>query len=140
MSLIVSCATKEPTIQSNEVLTPEASIAAEPKSVNTFLKGTLLEGFIGQSIESALHSSDMMYYSVAQDKAYLARINEKVSWTNPRNGHTGTITITREGVSSAGSYCREFHQKITIHDESADAYGTACQQPDGLWRIVGTSQ
>lgn len=31
---------------------------------------------------------------------------------------------------------REFTQQITVNGKTEDAYGTACRQPDGSWKIV----
>lgn len=35
------------------------------------------------------------------------------------------------------SYCREFTRPVNVGGQLEDAYGTACLQPDGSWRIVG---
>ncbi len=35
-----------------------------------------------------------------------------------------------------GQYCREFQQTVTIGGKTEEAYGTACRQPDGSWKIV----
>jgi hypothetical protein len=40
--------------------------------------------------------------------------------------------ISREKVAS----CREYTKKIVIDGKEARAYGTACLQNDGSWRIV----
>ena len=32
--------------------------------------------------------------------------------------------------------CREFQQTITVGGRTETAYGTACRQPDGDWKIV----
>lgn len=34
------------------------------------------------------------------------------------------------------SYCREFQSTIIVNGRPAPAYGIACLQPDGSWRIV----
>ena len=36
----------------------------------------------------------------------------------------------------SGDYCRDFNQKIIIDGVERNAYGKACLQPDGSWRIV----
>ncbi|MDR3424825.1 MAG: glycine zipper 2TM domain-containing protein [Alphaproteobacteria bacterium] len=36
----------------------------------------------------------------------------------------------------AGTYCREYSQEIDVGGQTQEAYGTACLQPDGSWRIV----
>ena len=38
--------------------------------------------------------------------------------------------------STQGQYCREFQRDIIIDGKPERAYGTACLQPDGTWKIV----
>jgi hypothetical protein len=38
--------------------------------------------------------------------------------------------------ASNGEYCREFTQTVSVGGRAQEAYGTACRQPDGSWRIV----
>jgi hypothetical protein len=33
-------------------------------------------------------------------------------------------------------YCREFQSTIKIGNRAQPAYGTACQQPDGTWKVI----
>lgn len=35
-----------------------------------------------------------------------------------------------------GTYCREYQQTVTVGGRLQDSYGTACQQPDGSWKIL----
>jgi surface antigen len=35
-----------------------------------------------------------------------------------------------------GSYCREYTQELRVGNQVREAYGTACLQPDGTWRVV----
>ncbi len=35
-----------------------------------------------------------------------------------------------------GAYCREYQQPVVIGGVSRKSYGTACQQPDGTWKIL----
>jgi hypothetical protein len=37
---------------------------------------------------------------------------------------------------SLGEHCREYQSSSTIDGRAQPTYGTACQQPDGTWRIV----
>jgi hypothetical protein len=62
-------------------------------------------------------------------------------WQTP--GASGTVTAPPPGaptVAPVGSTgrpeCREFQQTITINGKTEKAYGTACRQADGTWRIV----
>ena len=35
-----------------------------------------------------------------------------------------------------GTYCREYQQTVEIGGQRQNSYGTACQQPDGSWKIL----
>lgn len=37
---------------------------------------------------------------------------------------------------SLGRYCREYQSNVVIGGVPRSSYGTACLQPDGVWRIV----
>ena len=37
----------------------------------------------------------------------------------------------------ASTYCREYQHTVTIDGKQEKAYGTACRQPDGSWKIQG---
>jgi surface antigen len=58
------------------------------------------------------------------------------SWRNPDSGNYGTITPQPAYQSSGGGYCREFQQTVTVGGRQESAYGTACRQPDGTWKVV----
>lgn len=38
--------------------------------------------------------------------------------------------------ASNGQYCREYQTTIRVGGHYEDSYGTACQQPDGSWRVA----
>ena len=63
-----------------------------------------------------------------------APIGEPIIWN--QNGRWGKVTTVREGQTSDGRPCREFQQEVTISGRLEQAYGTACQQPDGAWKVV----
>jgi surface antigen len=46
------------------------------------------------------------------------------------------VTPVRTYQSASGQYCREYQQTITVGGQMHQAYGTACRQPDGNWKIV----
>src|SRR5258705_6199691 len=95
--------------------------------------GALLGGFAG----NALDQRDKRLAAEAQQKALeTAPTGKPVAWTNPDSGHTGTITPTRTYQSGSG-YCREFQNDVVIGGKSEKAYGTACRQPDGSWKVQG---
>lgn len=61
-------------------------------------------------------------------------IGVPVAWTT--GPVTGTLTPVREGYGPAGEYCREFQKDVQIGGRTERAYGTACLQPDGSWRLI----
>ena len=98
--------------------------------------GTLLGAFVGSSIGKSLDATDQAQAQQAANRAYAAPVGEAINWNNPETGNRGTITTTRAGVSQSGAYCREFQQNIVVGGRTERAMGTACQQPDGAWKIV----
>ncbi|HSK38636.1 MAG TPA: RT0821/Lpp0805 family surface protein [Arenibaculum sp.] len=98
--------------------------------------GTLLGAFLGGEVGRSLDRADQAYAQQAASRAYYAPIGETVTWANPNSGNGGTITTTREGRTGSGSYCREYQQTITVGGRTEQAFGTACQQADGSWKIV----
>ncbi len=64
---------------------------------------------------------------------------QSANWTNPDNNHRGAVTPLRTFKSETGQDCREFQRLITIADQTGFAYGTACRQPNGTWRVVSTT-
>lgn len=53
---------------------------------------------------------------------------------------TGAMAQAFQGDGDPnGSYCREYTQKVIVGGVKRDSYGTACQQPDGAWKIMTNS-
>ena len=83
-----------------------------------------------------LNEAQERAHEAAQVQATTAPIGETIHWQD--GGASGAVTAVREGTSTLGRYCREFQQAVTIGGHTEQAYGTACQQPDGAWEIVST--
>ena len=98
--------------------------------------GVLIGGLIGSEIGRSMDEQDRMKANEAVMEAHQAPLGETIVWNNPDSGHSGTVTPVRDGSTSSGLYCREFQQTITVGGRTETAYGTACRQPDGTWRIV----
>lgn len=98
--------------------------------------GTLIGAFVGSEVGKTLDRADRMYMGQAEQRAYSAPIGQNIQWNNPESGNYGTITPVRDGRDAGGSYCREYQQVITVGGRTEQAYGTACQQPDGSWKVV----
>src|SRR5262245_5841650 len=145
--LLVVCTTGCATIEDN----PKASIGAFGGAAfggliaaaaggggaaiaGAVIGGALLGGFAG----NALDQRDKRLAAEAQQRALeSARTGQPVAWTNPDTGHTGTITPTKTFQSASGQYCREFQSDVTIGGKPDKAWGTACRQPDGSWKVQG---
>lgn len=98
--------------------------------------GALAGAYLGNQIGSSLDKADRTAMERASQQATAAPIGETVSWRNPDSGNSGTVTPTREGTANNGDYCREFQQSVTVGGKTEQAYGTACRQPDGSWKVV----
>ena len=97
--------------------------------------GTLLGAFVGSSIGSSLDKADQL----AMDRSTVTALNSKrigrpVAWRNPQTGNQGTVATTSEIITDDG-YCREYQQTVIVGGREQKAFGTACQQPDGSWKI-----
>jgi hypothetical protein len=73
-------------------------------------------------------------HETAQVNATTAQVGEKITWHE--NDSSGYVMTTKEGVNSNGLSCREFQQEITVGGKAEQAYGTACLQANGAWKII----
>ena len=98
--------------------------------------GTLLGAFIGNDIGASLDKADQLYAEkTAQESLESAPTGETSSWANPDNGHQGTFTPTDTYYADDYTPCREYQQTVTIGGKTETAYGTACRDANGDWRI-----
>jgi surface antigen len=102
----------------------------------TTAAGVFIGTLIGSEIGRSMDDVDRMRANEANTRAHAAPLGEKITWNNPQNNHYGSVTPTRDGYSESGNSCREFYQTVSIGGKTEDAYGVACRQPDGTWRIV----
>lgn len=106
-------------------------------NVAAIAAGTLLGGYLGKSVGASLDKADKAYMGSTYQKTLEAnKTGQTSNWYNPDSGNSGTFTPARTYQSSGGSYCREFKQTITIDGLAQDAYGNACRQNDGSWKII----
>ena len=98
--------------------------------------GAIVGGLVGNSIGQSLDRADQNYMSSANRQAQTAPVGETIAWNNPESGNSGTVTPVRDGTAANGNYCREYQQTIYVGGQQETAYGTACEQPDGSWKIV----
>ena len=99
--------------------------------------GTLLGALVGSEVGRSLDKADLAYANQANSRAQTAPVGQPIQWNNPQTGNYGTITPVKDGTDTrTGAYCREFQQTVTIGGKTESAYGTACRQPDGTWKVV----
>lgn len=94
-------------------------------------------GSAGPDAAASLDKSDRLAQQQTTQNALETSPSFRTSeWMNPETGHSGTVTPQPAFVNPQGRYCREYQQIVTIGGKSVEAYGTACRQPDGSWKIV----
>ena len=99
--------------------------------------GVLLGGLLGNEVGKSLDKADIAYSERnAQETLEYQPTGATSSWVNPDSGNSGSITPTATYQSTGGEYCREYQQTVTVGGEQQAAYGTACRQPDGSWKLV----
>jgi surface antigen len=98
--------------------------------------GALLGSLAGSSIGKSLDRADMAHLNRTQQASLETKPSGATTpWQNPDSGNSGTVTPRRTYQTAQGQYCREFQQTITVGGRTEEAFGTACRQPDGTWKI-----
>ncbi len=102
--------------------------------------GALGGAFLGREVGRSLDRADRLYAGRATSYGLEHKASgEPTRWSNPDSGHHGTITPVRTYQEPTGRYCREYQQTVTVGGQTEQAYGTACRQPDGSWKVVNDS-
>lgn len=107
---------------------------------NGLVIGALAGGIIGNSIGRAADKRDRERMYQAQHAALETYPSgQAATWYNPDTGNSGSYVPQPAQQNDNGQYCREFQQTVTIGGQTENAYGKACRQPDGDWKIVNDS-
>ena len=96
------------------------------------LAGALVGGHVGKSMDE--YDKQLLRKS-SQQALEFSPSGRTMEWNNPDSGNHGSITPIRT-YREAGHYCREYQQEIVVGGEKKKAFGKACRQPDGDWKIV----
>ncbi len=99
--------------------------------------GTLAGAFLGSQLGRSLDQRDREYASRAQYNA--VQYGTPYNWRNPQVGQLRHCAararlMARHTANSAANTRTRF----TSADGASSAYGTACLQPDGSWRITSS--
>lgn len=99
--------------------------------------GTMLGAIMGSEVGKSLDRADRLAMQQATfDALEYGESGGSTTWTNPDTGNTGEIVPQPAVRRPDNRYCRELWQTLTIAGEKQQAYGTACRQSDGTWRII----
>ena len=99
--------------------------------------GTMIGAVMGSEIGKSLDRADRLALAQAQhDALEYGKTGSKTTWQNPDSGNSGEIVPQRPYEQADGVFCREFQQVIVVGGEMESAYGTACRQPDGAWKLI----
>ena len=99
--------------------------------------GTLIGSLIGSEVGKSLDKADLAYMNQTQQQAFeTAPSGTSTVWQNPDSGNSGAVVPQPAVQQADGTYCREFQQTITVGGNTETAYGQACRQPDGQWKII----
>ena len=100
------------------------------------IAGAAAGGLIGNNIGAKLDERDrLLLGETLQQTMEHGPTNSVGSWNNPDSGNSGTVTPTQTMMSANNQPCREFNTTVNIGGELSQAYGTACRQADGSWKI-----
>ena len=98
--------------------------------------GALAGAWIGNEVGTSLDNADKAAMKQSSQYALEAtKTGHTSNWSNPDSGNTGTVTPTKTYQTAQGEYCREYQQTVTVAGKTQEAYGTACRQPDGSWKV-----
>ncbi|WP_420403589.1 RT0821/Lpp0805 family surface protein [Nisaea sp.] len=113
-----------------------SNIGGGSGNVAAIAAGTLLGAILGSEIGKSLDNADKAAMAQSTQRSLESNpVGVSTSWSNPDSGNSGTVTPTRTYQASGGQYCREYTQTVQVGGNSEEAYGTACRQPDGTWKI-----
>ena len=98
--------------------------------------GTMLGAVLGSEVGKSLDRADRLAMQQATYEALeYGESGSSSTWTNPDTGNSGEIVPQPAVLRADNRYCREFWKTVTIAGEKQQAYGTACRQADGSWKI-----
>lgn len=98
------------------------------------IAGGALGAFAGSRIGAELDRRDRERFIYAMREV---PPGQEYEWRNPDTGAYWEVTPRATYQAPQGYPCREFVMRGHYHDEDDQMVGTACQQPDGTWEVVG---
>ena len=91
---------------------------------------------IGGPVRIVLEA-DLSFFAEFEPQIVAAPVGTIIPWSNPHTGHHGEVAVLSGGYDETVRLpCRTYRTTVVIDGRSETAIGTACQEPDGSWRIV----
>ena len=98
--------------------------------------GTLIGAIMGSEVGKSLDRADKLALAQAQQDALEhGKSGVKTTWKNPDSDNSGEVVPYPAYRQTNGAICREFLQVIMVGDEVESAYGVACREPAGTWKL-----
>jgi surface antigen len=99
----------------------------------SIIAGTIIGAVVGKEIGRSVDRTDELK---AQQTLETNKTGRSSTWVNPDTHSEVTVTPTRTYQLAKNDYCREYTTEVSVGGERQSAYGTACRQPDGSWKVV----
>ncbi|MGV3572825.1 MAG: glycine zipper 2TM domain-containing protein [Ramlibacter sp.] len=93
--------------------------------------GAIAGGAVGNAIGRSMDETDRIRTAQVLETA---PTGAPTRWRNPDSGREYVVVPTRTYGSPQGP-CREYTMDVLVGGRTEKAYGTACRQPDGSWRV-----
>ena len=101
------------------------------------IAGALIGGYIGGTIGKGLDDTDrMMANRTAQQTFEHTPDGQASAWSNPNSGNSGSMIVNNTYTPPQGTPCREYTTTVMVGGKREQAYGKACRQADGSWKIM----
>jgi surface antigen len=95
--------------------------------------GAILDSAPGRN----LTHGDYLYIQDATLRSLETALSDQTSsWCNPDTGNSGSVTPFAAEAPSTGQNFRAFRQTVMARGLTQQAFGTACRQSDGTWKLT----
>ena len=92
-----------------------------------------------QPLYHQMDKADVQLANQALAKALETRTKgQSLTWFNPANRHSGSVTPLRTFRHSSGEWCRDYRELLYIGKASQQWQDTACRNQQGSWRPLRT--
>lgn len=125
----------------NNTMGATAAGAVAGGLVGSAIFGSSTAGIIGGALVGGIIGNQIGNYMDRQDEANMQRavstvpVGQQAQWTNNK-GAEYTVRPVKNYRSPSNQYCREYQTTVTVNGKTQQAYGKACRQPDGSWKLV----